>query len=282
MAVKVVTDSVGDVPPQVAEELGITVVPLFVRFGTEVYRDGVDLTYDEFYHKLVHSQTLPVTIAPSPGTFAETYDKLAEETDEIVSIHLSAKLSGTYDSALQGRGVARKGCRIEVIDSLFATAGQGILVIAAAKAAREGANLDEIVEMVGRSIPRIHLRAAFDTLEYLRRGGRIGKAQAFLGTMLKVNPILGIKDGEVFPFGRERSRSKAIDYLYNFALSFPHIQEMVVGHATTPDEAEALVDRLDARFPKERIYRLRCGCIVGTHVGPHVISVCVLEGEGGI
>jgi DegV family protein with EDD domain len=276
MTVKIVTDSVADLPPQVVKELGITVVPLVVRFGAELYRDGIDLTAEQFFNKLVRSKFLPVTSLPSPATFAEMYDKLAEETDEILVITLTAKLSGTHEIAKQSVGLMKKKCRIEVIDSRLAVMGQGFIVIAAAKAAQAGAKFEEIVDIIQRNIPRVDFRAAFDTLEYLERGGRIGKAQAFLGSLLKINPIIGMKDGEVFPFGRERSRARAIDHLYNFVMSYSHIDELAVEYAMALDEAEKLIERLDAKFPKERIYRSRVGSVIGTHTGPSLLLVTVL------
>jgi len=276
MAVKIVTDSLGDIPPEVAEELGITVIPINVLFGPESFRDGVDLTTDQFYHKLMHSKTFPTTIVPPLDVFVDIYNKLAEETDEIAVITNSHKLSAAYEAALQAKELMKRKCRVEVVDSLWAVMAQGLIVIAAAKAAKAGASLDEVVALAHFNIPRVDVRMAFDTLEYLKRGGRIGKAQAFLGSVLKLNPVLGLRDGEVFPFARERSRAKAIDYLYNFATSFSHIDEMAVEHATTPDEADKLTERLSSKFPRERIYRSKVSPVVGAHVGPHVLAVAVL------
>ncbi len=280
MTAKIVTDSVADLPSQVVSELGITVVPLNVRFGTEVYRDGVDLTAEQFYDRLVHSQTPPVTSVPSPGTFAEVYDKLAEETDEILAIILSSKLSGTYEVALQSIGLMKKKCRVEVIDSQWATMAQGFIVMKAAKAAKAGTSLNEVVEITRNNIPRVDFLAAFDTLEYLKRGGRIGKAQAFLGSMLRVNPLISLRDGVVEPAGRTRSRAKAIERLYNFAMSYSYIEEMAVEDAACLDEAEALVGRLSSEFPKERIYRSKTTPAIGTHTGPGLLLVAVLGDKG--
>ena len=276
--VKIVTDSPSDIPAKVAKELGITIVPLHLHFGTESYLDGVNLSTEEFYRKLTTSRTFPTTATPSSGEFAKVYDKLAEETDEILSIHVTSKLTAVYEAALQGRNQMKKKCRVEVIDSLSAIMAEGFIVIAAATAAQRGENLDQIIKTVKEAIPKVHLRMCFDTLEYLRKGGRIGRAQALLGSMLKINPIIGLKDGQVYPFGRERSRSKAIKTLYNFAKSFPNIKELAIEHATTPDEAEALAQRLNPIFPRERIYISTVSPVVGTHVGPHVIGIAVLEG----
>jgi len=276
MPVKVVTDSVADLPPQVVEELGVTVIPLNVRFGEEVYRDGIDLTSEQFYDRLVHSKILPVTSVPTPATFAEAYDKLAEETDEILAIELSAKLSGTYEVALQSIGLMKRKCRVEVIDSQWAVMAQGFLVVAAARAAKAGASLDEVLDVVRRNISRVDFRAAFDTLEYLKRGGRIGRAQALLVSALKVNPIITMKDGVVEPAGRTRSRSKAIDHLYEFAASYSHIEELAVEDAACPDDADLLVERLSSKFPKERIYRSKTTPVIGTHTGPGLLLLAVM------
>ena len=276
MTVKIITDSLGDVPSAVAKELGITIIPIFVIFGTESLRDGIDLTTEQFYDKLTHSKTLPTTSVPPLGTFVDAFDKLAEETDEILAITVSHKLSATHETASHAVELMKRKCRVEVIDSLEVAMAEGLIVIAAARAARAGANLDEVLKLTRRNISRVEIRMAFDTLEYLKKGGRIGRAQALLGSILKLNPILGLKDGEVYPFARERSRAKAIDYLYNFALGFSNIEEMAVEDATTPDEADVLVERLSSKFPKERIYRSKLSPVLGAHVGPHVLSVAVL------
>ena len=279
MTVKVVTDSVCDIPQDLAEELGITVIPIYVHFGEESYRDGVDISKEEFFRKLKESPAFPTTSVPSIGEVLEVYEKLAEETDEIASVHLAPPLSAICDVALQAREQLGKGCRVEVIDTRAATAQEGLIVIAAAKLAREGMNLDQLVSEVHCIIPRAHLRVAFDTLEYLAKGGRIGRAQAFMGSLLRVHPILGVKDGEVVPVARERSRARAVNYLYNFVASFNNIRELAVGDAVTPDEAEMLAERLASIYPKERIYRLSVGCVTGAHVGPHALGVALIEGE---
>ena len=274
--VAIVTDSVADLPPQVAEEFGITVVPLVVRFGTDLYRDSLDLSPDQFYEKLRTSKVLPATSVPPPAAFADAYNKLAEKTNEIVVISLTSKVSATYQVALQAVGLMKKKCRVEVIDSQWAVMAQGFIAIAAAKAAQGGASLDEVLDAAHHTMHRVGIRAAFDTLEYLERGGRIGKAQAFLGSLLKVNPIIGIKDGEVHPCARERSRAKAINYLYNFAASFGKVEGLAVEYATNLDEANRLVRRLHSKYPQVPIYLSRASPVIGTHTGPGLILVSVL------
>lgn len=276
MPVKIVTDSVSDIPASVVTELGITVIPVLVRFGEEVYRDGIDLTTDQFYDRLVHSKFLPSTSVPAPAVFAETYDRLAEETDEILVITVTSRLSGIYDTALQSTGLMKRKCRVEVMDSQWAVMPQGFIVIKAAQAAQAGASFDEVLDVSRRNIPRVDMRAAFDTLEYLKRGGRIGKAAALLGSMLRVNPLITLKDGIVEPAGRARSRAKAIDILYDFAASYSHIEEMAVEAAACPEDSDRLVERLGMIFPKERIYRTRTTPVIGTHTGPGLLLVSIL------
>lgn len=276
MTVKIITDSLGDIPSNVAKKLGITVIPINVIFGTEVFRDGVDLTTEQFYDKLIRSKIFPATTIPPLSTYIELFNKAAKETDEILVITISSKLSNTYEASLQAVELMERKCRVEVIDSQRAVMAQGLIVISAAKAAQTGAGLDEVVDITQRNILRTEVRMVFDTLEYLKRGGRIGKAQTFVGSMLRLHPILGIRDGEVYPFTRERSRAKATDYLYNFAVSFSHIEAMAVEDATTPDEADRLVERLGSKFPKEHIYRSKISPVIGAHVGPHVLAVSVL------
>jgi len=279
MAVKIVTDSLSDITDDLARELGVTVVPLYVRFGEEVYRDRVEMTTDEFYHKLVHGDTFPTTTQPPPGDFVDVYKKLAKETDEILVIVISSKLSGTYQSALQAKSMVEEKCRIEVIDSLTVAMGFGLIVIEAAKAAQAGANLDELADLVRKAMPRSHLIAYFDTLKYLAKGGRIGKAQGLLGAMLSIKPILTTKEGEMAPLTRVRSLAAGMDYLYNSAAGFSKIEAIAVEHATTPDEADKLVERLSSVFPKERIYRSTISPVVGTYAGPNAIALTVLEAE---
>ena len=200
MTVKVITDSTADLPPALAEELGITVVPLNVHFGTEVYRDGVEITADEFYRRLVTASRLPTTSQPTPGDFLSAYDEMGQTTDEILSVHVSAKLSGTMNSATQAREEYGGACRIEIIDSLQGSMGLGMLAIAAAEAARRGDSLDDVVTETRAAIPKVGFIGLLDTLEYLEKGGRIGKAQAFMGSLLRIKPLLTIRDGEAHPW----------------------------------------------------------------------------------
>lgn len=276
--VKIVTDSLSGISPEKAKELGISVVPLSVHFGNTVYRDYVELVPDDFYPKLVGSTVNPTTAAPAPGQFAELFTNLARESKEILVIMASDKISATHESALQGKALVKADCHIEVINTRQLIGAEAILVMLAAEAVKKGANLEQASAIVRSAMPKLQSRMIFDTLEYLKRGGRIGKAQALLGGLLKLHPIIGLKDGELFPYGRARNRAQAVEYLVNFVKGFAKIDRLVVEHATTPDEMEALINRLTEFVPAERIYRSRVGSAIGTHTGPHVLAVCLLEG----
>jgi DegV family protein with EDD domain len=277
MSVRVVTDSTSDLPAEVARALGITIVPTLVQFGDKVFRDGVDLSTKEFYQKLQTCSVLPRTSAPPPGTFREVYSRLAKEADGIVSIHVSAKLSATYDAARLG-SVDLK-CPVLIIDSQTASMACGLLVIIAAQAAREGASLAEIEAIVRTAVPLTVTYGVFSTLEYLYKGGRIGRAQAYLGSILKLNPILAIRAGEVLPIARVRTRPKAIERLCEILRASGMPREMSVMSTTEPEEAEALAQRLSPLFPSERMYRASIGPTIGTYVGPHAVGISVIWKE---
>ena len=277
MTVKIVTDSTADLPDELVKELGIIVVPIYVRFGEEVYRDRVDISEDEFYHRLTEGSVHPNTTQPGPQDFVDVYQKLVQGADGIVSIHISAKLSGTCNSALMAKEMMGKKCPIEVVDAETLSMALGLVVIAAARAAKAGKSMDEVVAVAKQAMPKIHLLALLDTLKYLLLGGRIGKAKALLGSILNVKPMLTLKDGEVVPAGQARNRAKGIDRLFEFAQSTANIQELTVVHSTTPDEAQALAERLGSVFDKEKIIISRLGPALGTHIGPAALIVAVRE-----
>jgi DegV family protein with EDD domain len=237
------------------------------------------MTTDEFYYKLTHGNIWPTTTQPPPSDFVNVYNELAEETDEILVVTLSSRISGTYESALNAKSLTEKKCRIEVIDSQTVGMGLGLIVIAAAKTAQKGSNLDELVDLVHRAMSRSHSIMYFDTLKYLAKGGRIGKAKGFLGSVLSFKPILTMQDGEIAQRTRVRSLVAGMDYLYNFVAGFAHIEELAVEHTTAPDEANKLVERLGSIFPKERIYRSTVSPVLGTHAGPGCVAVTILEAE---
>lgn len=279
MAVKIVTDTLSDITGNLAAQLGITVIPLYVRFGEEIYRDRVEITSEDFYRRLVNEPKLPSTTQPTPNDFAEVFQKLAQETDEILVIVVSSKLSGTYQSAMQAKQDMKNKCRIEIIDSLQVAMGEGLIVVTAVNAVKAGADLAKVAEIARKAIPRVHLIAYFDTLKYLAKGGRIGKAQGLLGSVLSVKPILTVRDGEMAPLTRVRSMTAGLDYLYSVAAGYPKIDGLAVEHATTPGDADKLVERLGQIYPKERIYRSVISPVIGTYAGPNALALTVLEAE---
>jgi len=276
--VKLVTDSASDLPPEVIKELGITVVPLNIQFGNQTFKDRVDLSPEEFYNRLEHSKALPSTSAPGPGVFAEVFDGLATKYSQILGVFVSRKLSATYDAALQGVKLMKRKCEVVVSDSTLGIMGEGFLAMEAAKKAIAGANLNELSNFISETIPRIHVRVTLDTLEYLARGGRIGRVQAFLGSMLKMNPILGIKDGVAFPASRVRSRAKATEWLVEFASKFSKVKAVAVEYGSNVAEAKAFAKRIASALPKASIYISNISPVVGTHTGPTLLSLTVLEG----
>jgi DegV family protein with EDD domain len=279
MAIKIVTDSTADLPLALAEELGITIVPLYVRFGNETYRDRVDITEDEFYQRLMNDPIHPNTSQPTPQDFANVYRELSKQADGIVSIHISGKLSGTCNSALQAKELVAAECPVEVVDSEMVSMGLGLLATEAATIANSGKGLQQVVEEVKQSISSTHVWALFDTLKYLALGGRIGKAKALLGTILNIKPILVVKDGEMAPASQARTRAKGISMLYDYVNTVTDIQDLSVVYSTTPDEAQALADRIGAIFDRSRIRLARLGPALGVHAGPGALAVA-LRGEG--
>jgi len=280
LAVRIVTDSTADLPLSFAHDLGISVVPLSVIFGDEVFREGIDISHDLFYDKLIRGKELPTTSAPSVGDFLEVYEPLLKETDEIVSIHISSKLSATCSNACQAAQIlADRGARIEVVDSQVVSLGLTFATLAAARVAREGGSVEQIKAAVESTIQRIRIYVMLDTLEYLRRGGRIGRARAFLGAVLRVKPLLSLRDGEVHPEERVRTKAHAMERLFQIATSYPNVREVAIGYSTSPQDAHDLQQRLAAVMPHVNIWVTRVGPVIGTHAGPGALGLGLLEGE---
>jgi DegV family protein with EDD domain len=276
--VKVVTDSLADIPKPIADELEITQVPCIVRFGDQEFRDRVDLYPTEFYRKLVASPTLPATSQPAAGEFEAVYRKLGETTNQIVSIHVIGTLSGTLNAARLGAQNV-PNLRIEHIDSKQVTMGMGWLVILAARAAQAGASLDEIKKLVEDTIPRVHVLAMLDTLEYAQRGGRLGKGAALVGTLLHVKPLLSAVNGEILPVENVRTQKRAIERLIEIVLGSGPIQELAVIHADAPILAAKVQKLLSATFPEEQIVMGETGPVLGTHVGPGGVGIAWVAGK---
>ena len=269
--VKIICDSTGDIPEEIRKQYDITIVPLNVLFGTDNYQDGVGITPAQFYKMLVESKVHPTTSQPAPGLFAEAYQKLAKETDEILVLTISAGISGTYESAVQAKQLVDSSLKIEVIDSRWTCGGLLLPTLAAARAAEKGMKLAEITGMVKDILPKIRVYMIFDTLEYLRKGGRIGKAKALLGGMLKLNPVLTLKDGVIHPVTQARGRAKAVDILVDLMKKTGNPEEIVVEDATTPDELEDLTKRISSAIPNAKIIRTKVGPCIGVHAGPSIM-----------
>jgi len=277
LTVKIVTDSTADLPPDLMQELDITVVPACVIFGNKTYRDGVDISQEEVYRKMINENIPASTSQPPPVDFADVYQKLLKNADEIVSIQATSKLSGLYNSALQGRNMAGEGNRIAVVDSLSVSMGLGLLTILAARMAKAGESLPNIIEQLKQSIPQIRLWSLFDTLKYVLQGGRLGKAKALLGSVLPIKAILTMRDGELHPTGAVRTRTKGMERLVdNFKKAF-HVQDAAVVYSTTPDDAHTLKERISAISDKIPVHISRLGPALGIHAGPGALILALRE-----
>ncbi len=280
MTVKIITDSGSDITQEEAKKLGVTVVPVYLRFGDEVYRDGVDIDCDEFYHKLVTSPIHPSTAAPSPGDFAKVYEEAAQESGEIVSIHITSKHSAVCDAALVGKEIAeKKGCRIEVVDSRGVTMWQGLVVIAAAKAAEAGYSLNQVVDRVRETINQLRALALLDTLRYAVKGGRLGKALFPVESLLNVKALITLRDGQIRPAGLARTRSKGIDRLRKFIRSALHVEDLAIVYSTTPGDAQTLAEYVGSLFPNIVPRTTRLGAALGVHAGPGALGAILKEAK---
>jgi DegV family protein with EDD domain len=268
----VVTDSTADLPDEWRARYGIEVVPLKVIFGSETFRDRVDMTDDEFFRRLSAATKLPTTSAPSPGEFAEVYRRLAGEFDACISIHLGAQLSATVESARLG-AQAVEGFRVEVIDSETVTMPIAFLC----KVAAESESLEAATTAVRARVPRARVLALLDTLRYLEMGGRLSRAQAMIGTMLDLKPLLLVADREIKPVDRVRTRSRAISRMADYFRGELPVEHVAVMHAQAPDEAETVAAGLREHMPGQEIPIGKIGCVLGTHTGPKALGVVYIK-----
>ena len=272
-AVRVVTDSACDLPQELADELGIEIVPLTIRFGEESFVDRRDLSPTQFWAKVAGSPVLPETAAPSPGAFEEAFRKLASDgADGIVCVTLSSALSATYQAAALGAKAVEDVVPVRVVDSRAVSLGQGLMAVAAARLAKQGKGLDDCAGVAADLVPRTRIYGALDTLENLKKGGRVGSAQALLGSMLSIKPIIEVADGKVEPESKQRTRSKSLRYLVEKVKQFPRVEDLAGMHGDAPDLDEVL-DMLGSVYPREEIIVGQIGAVIGTHAGPRVIGV---------
>ena len=275
MTVRIVTDSTADLQPKEAEALGITIVPLTVFFGEEAYLDNVELDNASFYSKLQTSKELPRTSQPSPASFQAAFTRLIEEgADGIISVHLSSKLSGTYQSACTARDSLPKSVRkvpIEIIDSQSISAGMALGLKRAAEEARQNLGIEEIKAHLIDQFIRTRIVAVLDTLEFVKRGGRIGRASAMLGNLLSFKPIIALKDGEVVPLERPRTRIKAYDRVAQIIAESGELQELAVAEAN--EEVGLQLAEALQRVYQGQITHYKLGSVLGTHTGPGTVAV---------
>lgn len=276
--VKIITDSTAEISPELAASLGITVLPLTIQLGNKTYREGIDITSKEFFSKLARTTATPVLNAPPVAQFEQALDELMKETDEIIAILNSSKLSRTYQNAQRAASPLMGRAKIRLIDSQLLTTGLGMVVVSAARAALDGADVEQVVRLARGLIPRTYIAAFADTLEYLERSGRIRKAQAILGTMLNIKPLLILEEGEIVVLEKVRTRAKAVEKLVEFIIEFTHIEKMDVLHSTTPEDVALLIEQVNLQLPnldmKVEIY----GPSLGAFLGPGALGVVVYEG----
>jgi DegV family protein with EDD domain len=277
--VAVVTDSTAFLEPGVAQELDITVVPLNVHLGDEILRDGIDITPEAFFQRLEKGSQIPHTSPPSVQSFEQVYADLHTRTDQILSVHISGRLSQTLHHAERGAESLLGRCSIAVVDSLTTSLGLGILAKAAAEAAQQGATLDEIVRLARGMIPHLYIVFYVDQMDYLERGHRIGKAQAILGTMLKIKPLLFVEDGEIIPLEKVRTHEKAIEKLFEFVAEFSELEQAAIAqrHTSPTQETKMLLEKLEQLFPHIEFPIIQYGPVLASHIGPSAMGVVVYE-----
>jgi len=279
--IRIVTDSTADIPPDMVERLGIAVVPSYIAFGDETYQDGVDLTKEQFYDKLIASRVIPTTAAPPIGAYEEVFRRLASETDEIISLQLISGLSALYSvAAVAARNVSQAtGVRIEVVDTGQVTMGYGWMAVAAAEAAGRGETLDRIVTLVEGMKPRARVLAILDTLEFVHRGGRVNWATAMIGTLLRVKPIIEIYLGKVELLERTRTIERSLDRLMERLQAMGQLERAIVLHANALPLAHRLAERLQAVYPNWELRIGHAGVTIASHAGPGAVGVaCVAAG----
>jgi DegV family protein with EDD domain len=280
--IRFVTDSTCEAPDTLLSNPAVTVVPLYVLFGQESLRDNVDITRQEFWRRLPTASPPPTTSQVPPSGFLAPFRQYTDAGDEVISLLISSKLSRTYDSAISAMAEL-PGRAIDVIDSLTTSVGLGLLLQEGVRMAKAGKTRAEIVAALTAMRPDIHIMFALETLEYLARGGRIGKAQAFLGTTLNLKPLLAIVNGEIVPVSRARGKRKAlqdmIDHLAHQVKERGPRVRLAVMDANVLEEANEVATALSAKFESPNIWQASLGPVLGTHVGPGTIGAAAYAGE---
>jgi DegV family protein with EDD domain len=273
---KIVVDSTADLPPEVIAELGVVVVPCILRFGDQAFREEIDISRAEFFARLQTDSHFPQTAAPAPGAFEEAYRRLAAETDTLVSIHLSARYSGVYNAARLAAQAVAGQVRVVPVDSGQVSLGMGLMTMLAAEAARDGASLQQVLDLIEDLRPRTHLFAVPDRLEYLYRSGRINPLMARLGTLLRIKPILHVYQGEVLLQERVRSWGRAQEQLAHTVRSLAPLERVVLAHTQRVEAAHALGDAVRDVLPPHT-YVFEAGVTIGIHVGPGAMGIALIS-----
>ncbi len=278
--VAIVTDSTAYFEPGDTERLGIHVVPLSIQLGNDKFLDGQEIDTDELFRRVSYGAPYPKSLPPSPASFEKVYSKLHKETDKILSIHISKLLSKTIQTAKMGAEPLLGRCNIEIIDSMTTSVGLGILVKAAAEAANDGASIEDIVRLVRGMLPHIYLVFFVETMDFLERSERIGKAQAVLGTMLNIKPILFMEDGDIIPLEKVKTTEKALEKLYEFVTEFDNLEQTaIIQRSQQPIEAASLLrERLEQSFPDMSFPVIQYGTDLAARIGPTALGVVVYEG----
>lgn len=277
--VAIVTDSTSDLPPDVRERYGIRSIPLNVHFGDETFLDRVDISSEEFLQRLTGSTLMPSTSQPSAGVFEQFFRDVArdEQADIIICILLSSKLSGTYQSAVLAAETVKETVRVEIVDSLNSSLALGLQAIRARELTDAGEPVEETVRLLRAETGRYHLVFFAETLDYLHRGGRIGRAATLVGSLLQLKPLLRVEEGVVIPFERTRTRKKALAGLEAFVNSFAAVDTVSVLHIDTPEDAQTIYDAVRAKADREIVPIGQFGPVLAAHIGPGAVGVVVRE-----
>ena len=277
MTIRIVTDSSCDLPSGLIEQYGISVLPCYVVVDDQTFKDGLEIQADDFYRRLLADGRTPTTAQPTPSDFQTVYRELVGQGDQIISIHVSSKLSGTLNSAQQAKASLDDGSAVEIIDSQLASIPLGLAVLDAAIMASKGGSVHDIAGQIRQRLNLHHGLFALDTLEYLQKGGRIGKARAFMGSVLHVKPILRLQDGEAHPVERPRNRERAMSRLVELAQELAPVRRLAVIYSTDPDRMVELKQGLTGILPADQIIESRFGSTLGTYIGPDALGVAVTQ-----
>ena len=280
MAIKVVTDSTSDLDSAIAEDLGITIVPLNVHFGETVFKDGIDLNTDQFFDKLINGNVFPSTSQPSLGEFVDVYKEISQPGDVIISVHVSSKLSGTINSAQQAANTLSGTVDVRIVDTQQVSMTVGLSAVGAAQAAQEGKSAEECIAIAESVAKRSNFFALFDTLEYLEKGGRIGKARSLIGGLLKLRPILRVEDGEIGQFSKARSRNMGMLKLEQAVRELGKLDDIAIVYSTDGSDAEKLAATVEELLPDGKSpFLTRVGPVIGTHAGPNLVAIAAITSD---